>query len=135
MIDGFIALYIFMLAAFTGYEIIGKVPAILHTPLMSGSPAVIVDLAAETGGNCELTRAGETVEHDGVRIVGPVNLAADLANHASEMYARNLFNFLSPAISDGELGIDWEDEVFAGALLTRDGEVIHGPSREQLADR
>ncbi|MFB3063151.1 MAG: Re/Si-specific NAD(P)(+) transhydrogenase subunit alpha [Gammaproteobacteria bacterium] len=96
--------------------------------------AVIVDLSAETGGNCELTKAGETVEHDGVRIVGPVNLAADLANHASEMYARNLFNFLSPAISDGELSIDWEDEVFAGALLTRDGEVIHGPSREQLAD-
>ena len=63
------------------------------------------------------------------------SLAADLANHASEMYARNLFNLLSPAISDGELGIDWEDEVFAGALLTRDGEVIHGPSREQLADR
>ncbi len=97
--------------------------------------AVIVDLAAETGGNCELTKAGETVEHSGVRIVGPVNLAADLANHASEMYARNLFNFLSPAISDGELSIDWEDEVFEGALLTRDGEIIHEPSRKQLADR
>jgi NAD(P) transhydrogenase subunit alpha len=94
--------------------------------------AVIVDLAAETGGNCELTKAGETVESNGVRIVGPVNLAAGLANHASEMYSRNLFNFLSPAISDGELSIDWEDEVFAGAVLTRDGEITHEPSREQL---
>ncbi len=97
--------------------------------------AVIVDLAAETGGNCELTRAGETVEKHGVRIVGPINLAAQLANHASEMYARNLYNFLSPAISEGELSIDWEDEVFAGACLTRDGDIVHQASREQLGDQ
>ena len=60
--------------------------------------AVIVDIAAESGGNCELTRAGETVLHNGVKIVGPVNLPAQLAYHASEMYARNLLNFLKPAI-------------------------------------
>ena len=62
---------------------------------------MIVDIAAEQGGNCELTRAGETVVHDGVNIVGPVNLPATLAYHASEMYARNLFNFLKPAIAEG----------------------------------
>src|ERR1700729_1028939 len=61
------------------------------------SGSVIVDIAAEQGGNCELTRAGETVEHGGVKIVGPVNLPASLPYHASEMYARNLFNFLKPA--------------------------------------
>lgn len=94
--------------------------------------AVIVDLAAETGGNCELTVAGETVEQQDVKIVGPVNLPASLGRHASEMYARNLFNFISPAIVDGELQIDWEDEVFMKSALTRDGEIVHTPTREQL---
>lgn len=94
--------------------------------------AVIVDLAAETGGNCELTRAGETVVERKVKIVGPVNLPAALGRHTSEMYARNLFNFISPAIKDGELAIDWEDEVFAAAVLTRDGEIRHEPTRTAL---
>jgi H+-translocating NAD(P) transhydrogenase subunit alpha len=77
--------------------------------------AVIVDLAAESGGNCELTRPGQTVEHGDVRIVGPLNVPAQLPCHASEMYARNLLNFLKPALTkEGELlAIDWEDEVFA----------------------
>lgn len=95
--------------------------------------AVIVDLGAESGGNCELTRAGETVVHNGVTIIGPVNLAATVPRHASEMYARNLFNFLSPAINkEGELAIDWSDEVFAGAVLTHDGEIRHEPTRKAL---
>lgn len=94
--------------------------------------AVIVDLAAETGGNCELTRAGETVVENKVKIVGPVNLPAKLGRHASEMYARNLFNFLSPAIKDGELKIDWEDEVFASSVLTRDGEIKHEGTRKSI---
>ncbi|MGB5244951.1 MAG: NAD(P) transhydrogenase subunit alpha [Woeseia sp.] len=94
--------------------------------------AVIVDIAAETGGNCELTVAGETVERHNVKIVGPVNLAARLGRHASEMYARNLFNFISPAIKDGELVIDWEDEVFAKSALTRNGEIVHIPTREKI---
>jgi NAD(P) transhydrogenase subunit alpha len=93
--------------------------------------AVIVDLGAESGGNCELTRPGETVVHQGVTIIGPVNLAATVPRHASEMYARNLFNFLSPAISkEGELAIDWNDEVFAGAVLTHDGTIRHEPTRK-----
>ena len=94
--------------------------------------AVIIDLAAETGGNCELTRAGETVLENKVKIVGPVNLPAKLGRHASEMYARNLFNFLSPAISEGDLQIDWEDEVFARTVLTRDGEIRHEGTRQSL---
>jgi NAD(P) transhydrogenase subunit alpha len=81
--------------------------------------AVVVDLAAESGGNCELTRAGETVHHNGVRILGPVNLPAQLAYNASQMYSRNLLNFLTPAIVKGELAIDWQDEVFAKSCLTR----------------
>jgi NAD(P) transhydrogenase subunit alpha len=94
--------------------------------------AVIIDLAAETGGNCELTRAGETVVENKVKIVGPVNLPARLGRHSSEMYARNLFNFLSPAISEGELAIDWEDEVFASSVLTRDGEITHEGTRRSI---
>jgi NAD(P) transhydrogenase subunit alpha len=94
--------------------------------------AVIVDLAAETGGNCELTRAGETVVENRVKIVGPVNLPASLGRHASEMYARNLFNFISPAIVDGELNIDWDDEVFASSALTHDGEIRHAPTRDAI---
>lgn len=95
--------------------------------------AVIVDLAAETGGNCELTTAGETVVVNKVKIVGPLNLPASLGRHASDMYARNLFNFIKPAISErGELNIDWEDEVFAQSVLTRDGEITHQPTRESI---
>jgi NAD(P) transhydrogenase subunit alpha len=93
--------------------------------------AVIVDIAAESGGNCELTVAGETVEHNGVRIVGAVNLGSSLSYHASEMYARNLFNFLKPAIDkSGGLAIDWEDEVFAKSCLTHAGEIKHEATRK-----
>ena len=95
--------------------------------------AVIVDMAAESGGNCELTRAGETVLHHGVKIVGPVNLPAQLAYHASEMYARNLYNFLRPAIDQsGALAIDWNDEVFAQSCLTHDGAIRHEATRKAL---
>jgi NAD(P) transhydrogenase subunit alpha len=95
--------------------------------------AVIVDMAAESGGNCELTEAGKIVEHQGVKIVGPVNLPAQLAFHASEMYARNLYNFLKPAIAkDGSLAIDWNDEVFAQSCLTHAGAIKHEPTRKQV---
>ncbi len=94
--------------------------------------AVIVDLAAETGGNCALTKAGETVIDNKVKIVGPVNLPASLGRHASDMYARNLYNFISPAIHEGELKIDWEDEVFASSVLTRDGEIKHKATKESV---
>jgi NAD(P) transhydrogenase subunit alpha len=94
--------------------------------------SVIVDIAAEQGGNCELTKAGETVLHNGVKIVGPLNLPASLPYHASEMYSRNLFNFLKPALPKGELAIDWNDEVFAGAVLTHDGQIKHAATRTAI---
>jgi H+-translocating NAD(P) transhydrogenase subunit alpha len=93
--------------------------------------AVIVDMAAESGGNCELTQAGQTIVHQGVKIVGPVNLPAQLAFHASEMYARNLYNFLKPALGkDAALAIDWQDEVFAQSCLTHAGAIKHEPTRK-----
>jgi len=75
--------------------------------------SVIVDLAAEGGGNCELTEPGEQVEHNSITIYGPLNVPSMLAVHASEMYAKNLLNFLAPMIKDGELVPDWDDEVIA----------------------
>jgi NAD(P) transhydrogenase subunit alpha len=123
--------------------------AVLTTAAVPGRPApkliskavvermrpgsVIVDIAAEQGGNCELTRAGEIVEHQGVKIIGAVNLPAHLGYNASEMYSRNLFNFLKPAINkSGELEIDWNDEVFAQSCLTHGGEIKHEQTRKSL---
>ncbi|MGA2187620.1 MAG: Re/Si-specific NAD(P)(+) transhydrogenase subunit alpha [Steroidobacteraceae bacterium] len=94
--------------------------------------SVVVDIAAEQGGNCELTKAGETVNHGNVKILGPVNLPASLPYHASEMYARNLFNLLKPALANGELAIDWNDEVFVGAVLTHDGQIKHEATRKSV---
>src|SRR5215510_5066527 len=92
--------------------------------------SVVVDIAAEQGGNCELTRAGEIVEHQGVKIIGAVNLPAQLGYNASEMYARNLLNFLKPALRNGDLAIDWNDEVFAQSCLTHGGEIKHEATRK-----
>jgi len=95
--------------------------------------AVIGDLAAESGGNCELTVAGETiVTANGVKILGPRNLPSELARHSSQMYARNLLNFLQPAIKNGILAIDWQDEVFAQSVLTHDGQVRHAGTAKLL---
>jgi len=94
--------------------------------------SVVVDIAAEQGGNCELTRAGEVVDHGGVQIIGAMNLPGQLAYNASEMYARNLYNFLKPAIVKGELAIDWSDEVFAQSCLTHEGTIRHEPTRKLL---
>lgn len=95
--------------------------------------AVIVDLGAESGGNCELTEPGKTIVAHGVTIIGPVNLPASLPRHASEMYARNLLNLMAPAIAEGELSIDWDDEVFAGAAVTHEGEVVHAATRDAMS--
>lgn len=94
--------------------------------------SVIIDLASEGGGNCELTQPDETVEHKGVIIHGPIGLPRKTSIHASEMYSKNLFNLLSLMIKDGELQIDWEDEVIAGSTLTHAGEIKHAPTREQV---
>ena len=94
--------------------------------------SVIIDLAAEGGGNCEATKPGEQIEHQGVIIYGPLNVPSELAVHASEMYAKNLLNFLTPMLQEGEFTPDWEDEVISGSLLTHAGEIKHGPSREAV---
>jgi len=90
-------------------------PKIVTAAMVGGMKpgSVIVDLAAETGGNCELTRPGETVDANGVAIAGPLNLASMGAIHASEMYARNAFNFVSLLLKDGALAFDWNDELLA----------------------
>src|SRR4051795_7275238 len=96
--------------------------------------SVIVDLAAETGGNCELTKAGETVvEHD-VTIVGPVNLPAQMPDHASQLYARNVSALLELMVDDdGNLKLDFEDDVIRGACITHDGQIVHMGAREAAA--
>jgi NAD(P) transhydrogenase subunit alpha len=90
-------------------------PKIISAAMVDGMKpgSVIVDLAAETGGNCELTRPGDTIEHRGVTIAGPLNLASMGALHASEMYARNAYNFVSLLLKDGALAFDWDDELLA----------------------
>ncbi len=96
--------------------------------------SVIVDLAAETGGNCELTRAGETVVSDnGVSIIGALNLPATVPNNASQLYARNVQALLTYLIRDGALSLDAEDEIARGATIVRAGEIVHEPTRAALA--
>jgi H+-translocating NAD(P) transhydrogenase subunit alpha len=126
-------------------EEIGKVDAVIATAAVPGRPApllvteqavrnmkpgsVIVDLAAETGGNCELTEAGETVVKEGVTIAGPLNLPASMPDHASSLYARNVQSLLELMVKEGELSLDFDDEVLAGACITRDGEIVHEGAR------
>lgn len=90
-------------------------PKIITAAMVEGMRAgsVIVDLAAETGGNCELTQPGETIDHNGVTIAGPLNLASLGAVHASEMYARNVLNFVALFLREGALNFDWQDELLA----------------------
>ena len=86
--------------------------------------SVIVDLGAISGGNCELTKPDDIVDHGGVIILGPTNLPSTMPKHASELYSRNLLNFISPAITDEGLNIDWDDEIFNGANITRNGDIV-----------
>jgi NAD(P) transhydrogenase subunit alpha len=107
----------------------GKRAPVLITKEMVRAMApgsVIVDLAAERGGNCELTKAGETVIEQGVTILGPTNLPATVPYHASQMYARNLVTFLKHLVNkEGQLTIDTADEITRESLITRNGEVVH----------
>ena len=133
-------------------EHIAKQDIVICTALIPGRPApelvstamveamrpgsVIVDLAAEQGGNCKLSKLGEVSEHNGVKLVAHENVPGRLAGNASELYARNLLNFIS-AFFDAEekaLALDWEDEIITGIGLTRDGAVVHpalAPAGEQ----
>ena len=96
--------------------------------------AIIVDMAAESGGNCALTQPGEHVIANDVNIHGPLNLPSRMPTHASELYAKNLYNFISPWIKDGELVIDWTDDVVAGTLLCKDGVTVHPVVKQVLGE-
>jgi NAD(P) transhydrogenase subunit alpha len=94
--------------------------------------AVIVDLAAEGGGNCELTRPGETVQVGQVTIVAPLNVPSLLGEHASELYAKNQLNLLELFVKDGALGLDWNDEVLAKTVLTHGGEIKNEAAKKAV---
>lgn len=115
----------------------GKKAPVIITEEMVGRMkfgAVIVDMAAESGGNCALTKAGEHIIANDVNIHGPLNLPSRMPTHASDLYSRNLYNFLSPFIKEGEMKLDWEDEVLAGTVLCRDGETVHTTVKQVLGE-
>lgn len=87
--------------------------------------AVIVDLASENGGNCELTQHGTTVDHGGVHILGPANLPSGMPVHASQLYAKNLTNLLALMVTDGQLNVTSDDEIVAGTLTVHEGHIVH----------
>ena len=113
----------------------GRKPPILVTrEMLEGMPdgSVVVDLAAERGGNCAATKPDETVVERGVTILGPTNIPAGVPYHASQMYARNLVNLLRHLVREGKLELDPEDPITAGTLVTRGGEVVHPIVLEHL---
>jgi NAD(P) transhydrogenase subunit alpha len=117
----------------TAAVIPGKKSPVLVTEEMVRSMApgsVLLDLAAERGGNCELTVPGETVVRHGVTLIGRINMASDVPYHASQMYARNVTSFLLHLVKEGQLRLDLEDEIVRETLLTRDGKIVNGRVRE-----
>jgi H+-translocating NAD(P) transhydrogenase subunit alpha len=131
-------------------EEIGKVDAVISTAAVPGRRAplliteqavknmppgsVIVDLAAETGGNCELTEPGEVVVKEGVTIFGKTGLPSTMPTHASQLYAKNIQSLLElMAGEEGKLELNFEDEIIAGACITRDGEIVHEGAKEAAA--
>ena len=111
-----------------------QAPVLITREMVDGMApgSVIVDVAAEQGGNCELTRAGETVVENGVNVIGPLNLPSTIPYHASQMYARNIATFLLHLIQDGRLHLDIEDEIARETLVARGGEIVHPRVREAL---
>jgi len=109
-----------------------KSPVLITGDMVKGMApgSVIIDLAAERGGNCELTRMGETVKAHGVTIIGAINLASSVPYHASQMYARNLVTFLTYMVKDGKLQLNLQDEIVRETLITNGGEVVNARARE-----
>lgn len=109
-----------------------KSPVLVTKEMVTGMApgSVIVDLAAERGGNCELTRTGETIVVHGVTIVGAINLASSVPYHASQMYAKNLTNFLVHLVKDGKLQLNLADEITRSTLVTQGGEIVNPRTRE-----
>ncbi|MCZ6792717.1 MAG: Re/Si-specific NAD(P)(+) transhydrogenase subunit alpha [Planctomycetota bacterium] len=97
--------------------------------------SVVVDLAAEQGGNCELTEAGNEIVRGGVIIAGPLNLVSEVAVHASELYSRNVSDYFLHLYANGEVHIDVEDELTGTPLVTREGEIVHEPTRAACSEK
>jgi NAD(P) transhydrogenase subunit alpha len=128
-------------------EAAGRADIVITTAAIPGRPApvlitadafaamkpgsVIVDLAAETGGNCEATEPGQTVERNGVRVIGPLNLPSEMPDHASQLYAKNVQNLLELLVGeDGSLNLNFDDEIVAGACITHGGEIKNEGARK-----
>lgn len=127
---------------------IAKSNLVITTALIPGRPAplliptdmvnsmkpgsAIIDLAAENGGNCEVTQSGEIVNHNGVIIDGRLNLPSTMAVHASQLYAKNVSTFVTYMVKEGQLNIDLEDEIISGAMFTHQGKITHKPTRDAV---
>ncbi len=111
-----------------------RAPVLVTADMVAGMAegAIIVDAAADSGGNCEVTVAGQTVQVGGVTVVGLANPPASMPTHASFLYARNIANFLGLLVTDGQLAPDFDDEIVAGTCVVRDGTVVHGATAEAL---
>ena len=119
----------------TTAQIPGRKAPVLVTEEMvrgMGDGAVVIDMAADSGGNCELSVPGEDVVVDGVTVVGMTNPPATMPTHASFLFARNIANFLGLVVKEGTLAPDFDDEIVAGMCVVRGGEVVHGPTAEAL---
>jgi NAD(P) transhydrogenase subunit alpha len=112
-----------------------KAPLLITRDMVRGMApgSVVVDLAAERGGNCEVTRPGEQVVENGVLVLGPLNLVTEVPYHASQMYARNVATFLKHLIKDGALALNMEDEITRETLVTHEGAVVHARVKELAA--
>jgi NAD(P) transhydrogenase subunit alpha len=111
-----------------------KSPILVTEEMVKGMPrgAVIVDLAVERGGNCELSRPGQTVQAHGASILGPVNIPASLASNASILYSRNITSFLTNMVAEGQLVLSDEDEIVQATMVTHAGEAPNEQTRERL---
>ena len=109
-------------------------PKIISREMVEGMKggSVIIDLAAEGGGNCELTRPGETLLHNRVKIHGPINVPSTVSGHASELYAKNLLNLLGLLIKDGQIHIDLEDQILKDSLITHGGAIVNAQIRDKV---
>jgi NAD(P) transhydrogenase subunit alpha len=104
-----------------------KAPVLITEEMVKGMKpgSIIVDLAAERGGNCELTKAGEVVQKYGVTIIGPVNVPASVPFHASQMYSKNITNFCMLFLKNGKIELNFQDDILSSTLLTKDGKVVN----------
>ena len=112
-----------------------KSPVLITADMVKGMApgSVIVDLAAERGGNCELTQAGQRIVHNGITILGPLNLPAEVPQHASQMYAKNISAFLLNLVKDRQVQINLEDEIIRDTLIARDGQIVNPRIQQLLA--